>query len=303
MAESPLVIFHSMNGTMHCDDGFASACVAKLGLAHCKPEPEFFPGIYGQEPPLDKVEGRHVYLLDFSYKRPVMLEIGRRAACLTVLDHHKTAEAELAGLADELMADGWPMDGQGQYLNCPYVRFDMEHSGAILAWQFFFSSGFGPPPDLLLRVEDGDLWRFAYPDTKLVQAALRSYPQTFEVWAELMKRPIAELAEEGKAVRRFIERKVEELLPNARDCALPGHPTTNLPLVNCPAFLASEVAGVLAERSEEGWACAYYDTTTHRVFSLRSRGEDAPDVSEIAKACGGGGHRNAAGFQVLLGGL
>lgn len=33
------------------------------------------------------------------------------------------------------------------------------------------------------------------------------------------------------------------------------------------------------------------------VFSLRSR-EGGADVSEIAKAYGGGGHRNASGFRV-----
>jgi nanoRNase/pAp phosphatase (c-di-AMP/oligoRNAs hydrolase) len=40
----------------------------------------------------------------------------------------------------------------------------------------------------------------------------------------------------------------------------------------------------------------YYDTATHREFSLRSLGDF--DVSEIAKEFGGGGHKNAAGFKV-----
>jgi hypothetical protein len=154
---------------------------------------------------------------------------------------------------------------------------------------------------LVKRIEDGDLWRFAFPDTKFVQAALRSYPQTFDVWSDLFERPIEELAAEGVAIRRFIEAKVRELLPNARVEPLAGDQgQPRVRMINCPPFLASEVAGELAERADVGWACAYYDTATHRVYSLRSRGEDAPDVSEIAKARGGGGHRNAAGFQVPL---
>lgn len=38
-----------------------------------------------------------------------------------------------------------------------------------------------------------------------------------------------------------------------------------------------------------------------RVFSLRSRSYDGLDVAAIAASYGGGGHRNAAGFQMPLG--
>lgn len=291
---APLVIFHSMNGTMHCDDGWAAACVAKMGIS--EGEPEFFPGIYGQEPPIGRVRDRTVYLLDFSYKRQKLLDLvwEGQPKRLVVLDHHKTAEADLHGLEKQIEDDAaWITGGHRPEL---HVTFDMGHSGAILAWRYFFGN-FSEPPELLKRVEDGDLWRWAYPDSKLIQAALRSYPQDFETWLGLFDRPVEELAAEGVAVRRFIERKVEEVLPNARNDLLPsdGHCPV-VPMVNCPAFLASEVAGALAERSDDGWACAYYDTATHRVYSLRSRG-NGPDVSEIAKARGGGGHRGAAGFQ------
>lgn len=41
----------------------------------------------------------------------------------------------------------------------------------------------------------------------------------------------------------------------------------------------------------------WWDTPTHRVFSLRST-PDGLDVAAIAKGYGGGGHRHAAGFQM-----
>lgn len=47
-------------------------------------------------------------------------------------------------------------------------------------------------------------------------------------------------------------------------------------------------------------AACYWDTPEGRVFSLRST-DTGPDVSEIAKAYGGGGHAHAAGFRVPLG--
>ncbi|WP_249139114.1 hypothetical protein [Actibacterium sp. MT2.3-13A] len=43
------------------------------------------------------------------------------------------------------------------------------------------------------------------------------------------------------------------------------------------------------------------DRAAARVFSLRSRGDGGQDVSEIAASYGGGGHRNAAGFQMPIG--
>jgi len=58
-------------------------------------------------------------------------------------------------------------------------------------------------------------------------------------------------------------------------------------------------AGTMARAAP--FAACYYDRPDARVFSLRSRGEDGLDVAEIAASYGGGGHRNAAGFQMPLG--
>ena len=57
----------------------------------------------------------------------------------------------------------------------------MNRSGAILAWRYFFGN-FAEPPELLKRIEDGDLWRWAYPDSKLVQAALRADKEAVDLY-------------------------------------------------------------------------------------------------------------------------
>jgi hypothetical protein len=71
------------------------------------------------KPPPD-VTGLDVAIVDFSYKRPVMIELARKAKSILVLDHHKTAEAELIE-------------------PCPgiEVHFDMNRSGAVMAWEYF----------------------------------------------------------------------------------------------------------------------------------------------------------------------
>ncbi len=43
------------------------------------------------------------------------------------------------------------------------------------------------------------------------------------------------------------------------------------------------------------FVAAYKDMADRRLWSLRSRGDF--DVGEVAKARGGGGHKNAAGFR------
>ena len=157
-ANKPLVISHSP-----CADGFTAAWAC--WLAH--PDWEFYPAKHGDAPP--DVKGRQVYLLDFSYKRAVMEQLAEEAASVVVLDHHKTAEAELA----PLLADG-SITGE----------FDMNHSGAYLAWRYFHPST--PVPLFVLFVEDRDLGRpwskegSMYRYTVPVNAVFFSYDYDFK---------------------------------------------------------------------------------------------------------------------------
>ena len=109
--------------------------------------------------------------------------------------------------------------------------------------------------------------------------------------AARLSSPVDALVHGGTAIRRFVDLKMAELLPNARWMEIGGF---KVKAVNCPSFLASYIANKLAEKGEF-FGAAYADSTHQRVYSLRSIGEF--DVSAIAKAYGGGGHKNAAGFQ------
>jgi len=67
--------------------------------------------------------------------------------------------------------------------------------------------------------------------------------------------------------------------------------------VNAPGKFASEAGNVLAHRCN-GAACVWYSDGHELKISLRSVPD--VDVSEIASAFGGGGHKNAAGFRAGL---
>lgn len=261
----PLVIYHG-----NCADGFSAAWVFWKRF----PNADFHAGVYSEPPP--DVVGREVFLVDFSYKRPVVEQMVAAAESVTLIDHHKTAIEDLTGLP-----------GLHQYI-------DVNHSGAMLAWRFVFGSE--EPPLLLGHVEDRDLWRFRLEGTREIQAFVFSHEYTFEQWDRMMAADRVELLKmtaAGAAIERKHHKDIAKLVAVCqRRMVIAGH---DVPAASMPYTMGSD-AGHLMAKGEKFSAC-YWDTTEHRIFGLRSNPEGL-DVSEVAKQYGGGGHRNASGFRV-----
>jgi oligoribonuclease NrnB/cAMP/cGMP phosphodiesterase (DHH superfamily) len=263
----PICIYHG-----NCADGFGAAWVF---ARHADREHDFHAGVYQTAPP--NVEGRDVYLVDFSYKRAVVEQICEKATRVVLIDHHKTALEDLAPLIESKRIE---------------ALVSLEKSGATLAWEWFH--GHKEPPQLLKHIEDRDLWRFALAGTREIQANVFSYPYDFDVWDELMERPVGDLIAEGKAIERKHFKDIHELLGvTTRQMNIGGYV---VPIANLPYIHVSDAAHALCTPGTPFAGC-YWDTPKGRVFGLRST-DDGVDVSEIAKQYGGGGHRNAAGFTV-----
>lgn len=260
----PLCIYHH-----GCLDGFAAAWAVRKHYGDG--EVEFHPGIYGEAPA--DVTGRVVILVDFSYKRDVLLQMCAQAACVLVIDHHKSAAADLVDLPDNAV-----------------TFFDMDRSGALLAWDYFFHDK--RPPKLFAHIQDRDLWQFKLDGTREITAALYSYPMEFAVWDKIMPE-IETLWDEGTAILRKHDADVDALALGCRRIA--HFRGCVAPIANVPYMYASDVAGKLAKGHT--FAATYYDDTDGRRWSLRSTPEGA-DVAQIAEAFGGGGHKHAAGFRM-----
>ena len=278
----PLVLYHG-----NCPDGFCSAWLFHSLHFHSLHESAEYVAVnYGESPP--ETRDREVYILDFSYKRDVMRSIIDKANRVVVLDHHKTAQADLAGLAEEYAPRGQ---------NLPMIVFDMEHSGARLTHDYLTSKwSVQPRPWLVDYVEDRDLWKFKLERSKEISAFLRSHPYDFATWDTfhdmMLEDAIIQYGDLGEAILRSEQRTIEAHVAQAYMWSIGGY---NVPVVNATT-LQSEIAGALAETHAFG-AC-YIDKFGERVWSLRSRGDF--DVSEIAAKFGGGGHKNAAGFKQKL---
>lgn len=281
----------------NCADGFTAAWAVRNRFGS---DLQFIPGVYGKEPP--NMNGKHVLMVDFSYKRPVLEAMSKVAATITILDHHKTAQADLETFAtfNPVDADNIDVVLSATQPGLGNVRaiFDMQRSGAQIAWDFCRPNT--ARPKLVDYVADRDLWLFKLPKSREIAALISSYPYDFERWgwlAEQIETNFDGIAAEGAAIERKHFRDIDELLvQTTREMVIGGQ---RVKVANLPYTMSSDAAGKLAEDAPFG-AC-YFDRSDARVFSLRSRGPNAADVSEIAARYGGGGHKNAAGFQAPVG--
>lgn len=277
-----VVIYHA-----NCADGFGAAFAAwtKLGDAA-----DYLPMNYN-EPLHIPVEwhGANIYVVDFSFPPEVMRELRYVAACLVWLDHHKTAFEHVGATGGSCEIDEGP-DG--------YTMLDDSKSGALLAWEYFQP---GVPAPLLIRcIDDRDRWQFKIEHSRALHAGLMSErPWTFQQWFGLT--PMSPAGDEfwsvvarGRILLGYDDQQIRSTASKAAWCQIEGCDMGMA--VNATAHL-SEVGNALAKRGGTYGLVWYYDAESGRAnCSLRSEGEY--DVSEIAKRFGGGGHRNAAGFNI-----
>lgn len=277
----PLVIYHGGG----CRDGFTAAWVARRAL---QGEADFLPANYGDDPP--NVTGRQVFILDFSYPRDVLLKLAWAAEMMVLLDHHVTAETDLA----DVVSDGAPATLM--------VHFDKHACGARLTWNYFYPNE--KLPWLIAYVEDRDLGHTfngtsRLPSSREVNEAIRSYPMEWQVWDRFMEAStdssiFQNLITEGFVLCRETDKLVEQHCRHARTVILGGYA---VPVVNATVHI-SEIAGKLAEN--EPFAAVFSVTQEGKVvWNLRSK-PTGLDVAAVAKKYGGGGHVHAAGFTTNL---
>lgn len=292
MAESDKDVVVITHGA--CFDGF---CAAWL-FHRVFPDATYVPGYYGQKPP--DVTGKQVFIADFSYPRDAIIEMCRHANSLCILDHHATAEAALDGLQEQCITRG---DEIGLRI-APYIVFEQDKSGGRLAFEYLRGrfkeiAAMGTlgndyvPPWLVAYTEDRDLWRWALPDSKAINACLRSYPLDFGTWDAFAMMVPETFRAPGEAILRREAQIVDQHCQHAVPIKLCGYSGLQ---VNATVMF-SEIAGKLSERDGIDFgACWFIRSDGKKQWSLRSRGDDC-DVSTIAIFYGGGGHKNAAGFE------
>lgn len=291
ISATTVVLYHA-----NCNDGFGAAWAIWSLLGST--DVEYIPVSYGKPIPDQARQAKSVYIVDFSYPRQQLEELNREVSRLTVIDHHATAEKDLDGL--------------------PFAYFDQQKSGAVLTWEFIHPNE--PVPELLLYVEDRDLWRWRLEDSREINEALMAtVERDFDQWQYLNEHwktgEKGTLAADGALALRIKESHVFRLIEKPAWLEIDGH---IVPAVNSP-MLQSELGEALCRRWDSPFAatwCVRADGTSS--FSLRSRPrlvglgnrtamsegaltEHTHDCAATAEKFGGGGHKQAGGFETDVG--
>lgn len=302
-----LIIYH--NG---CPDGFCAAYVASKRW----PEAAVLGRDHGLEPPYAEVDGKDVLVVDFSWRtREQNEKLAHLAKSFRILDHHKSAQEVLAGL--------------------PFATFDMNRSGAGLAWDYIFGVDKGKlgleplatdaipgtwraaciegervRPWYVDYVEDRDLWRNngqgTLPNSKAVNAYLMTQPFIFGAWDDNVRGINATTAALlGAGALRQVEHYVREGVKQAQNGKLffldeKGYVHEyKVAIVNALYLMISDLCGELADIPGVDVAIGWFERHDGIMqFSLRAHGD--VDVSKLAQAKNGGGHAKAAGFQLSV---
>ena len=251
---------------------------------------------------LPDARGRVVYMADITLPRDTLVKhIILPSKRTVILDHHKTAEADLHELARYIR------ETHNVNRVADEIIFDMSRSGAGITWDYFEQKrgqrrGFHSPRNLGIRdnwlvnaVEDRDIWRFQHEGTKEIIAYLATLPMTLEAWDEVFKLGKEKTVSRGEAIVSYIEMFGSRACKTARFETVAGHkvPTLNIQYMNCSDHLHA-----LHEKHPDVPFVVGYFRRSDGLWQIALRSVGDFDVSEIAKKMGGGGHKNASGAQI-----
>lgn len=257
-----VVLYHK-----HCPDGFGAAWAAwkKLGRRAT------YIGIDHRYSPLN-LEDKTVYFLDIAYPPQIIQKILKNGNEIFLIDHHISNKTVVGMFRGGL--------------------YDLKHSGCVLAWYYFHPDK--AVPELLLNIEDLDLWKFKLFHTKELMAFIDLYDYDFKIWNKLVRqwqKPASKkgLVRLGEIILKYEQKILDDLETYAEKVKFCGY---NALAVNTP-ILNSQICQRLNKKLPP-ISLSWFRNGKSLVVSLRSNGK--VDVSKLAAKFGGGGHKKAAGF-------
>lgn len=294
-----LIAFHK-----NCIDGFTSVAIARKALITKGYEVDTLAMQYSEASEINLKDQMHskqydeLFVVDFSLSTTCMIDItnGFPWVKCYILDHHKTAFEHYCPQVEITPTVKFTGGVAGFQ-----IYLDNNESGASLCWKFFNPGAEVPP--LVQYVRDYDLWKFEHKHTKAVNAILNEANQSFDYWDELMRSLGYDsgytnyLTAKGNLILDIAARKVAELAETAQAITIAGK--VGLAVTGTEPKLTNDLGHAMCKASGTFGAVISIDLNRQVIkFSLRSEGDY--DVSAITKLYGGGGHKNAGGFEVPL---
>ena len=290
-----LIAYHD-----HCHDGFAAALVAHEALNSQFTEVTLLPMSYNQASYNDLYDlvatkqFASIAILDFSIPLGMFKELSK-SSVVTILDHHKSAFEKYLGEDYEVKSDSY----EEFVLDGVEIILDNMRSGAAIAFDYFHLTN--SLPTLIKYVQDYDLWKFDFDlDTKYINKYLASIPRTLEAWKQAMhlmktEKGLAECLAIGKEHYEVHMGKVHIAVGKA----VPIEILSRRGLaVECEPELINDVGHALATKCGTFGLLYHHSTTDTDKIKFSFRSNKPYDVACLANAYGGGGHAQAAGFDL-----
>ena len=264
-----VIIYHA-----HCQDGFGAAFAAykKFG------EKASYLACSDRVNPPEELEGKEVYILDFSYPKEVLLALEQKVKRLVILDHHISAKEAVLSVKESVFSD--------------------THSGAYLSWEYFVGTEI---PYFVTLLEMIDLAK----DSKGEHANLITYilskPYLFSAYEELLQEcsnseSLAKVEIIGKAQHDYLELIIEATISEPDFVIFEGY---TVPCVNM-SLPINEKSIALRELYTKYPPFAISYRFDNNLLKVSLRGDGEVDLASIASKYGGGGHHNAAGFVIPI---
>jgi len=281
-----LVIYHN-----NCWDGLASAWVCSRNLPR-NANITFTPYNYGVKAP-HLIGFTDVYIVDFSFPKEEMLYLldNNPTVNFINIDHHKTAEP-----LREITAS-----------NFHFIK-NINYCGAVLTWKHFHPDCSNMCVPLFLQyVQDRDLWSWVLPESKAVNAYIRSLSlgindldnmisafNDADKFNSFIAKGLAILEDEANYIKEAIQEVKYLYLSTIMN--LSEVESYKVPYVKVDK-LASEVLEALYKQENADFAIGWREWDNNQI-KLEFRSDGNIDVSVVAKCLGGGGHRAASGTQI-----
>ncbi|MNE12204.1 hypothetical protein D3C80_1049880 [compost metagenome] len=282
-----------------CNDGIAAAWATREVL---KDTAIYLPYQYGERLP-DAVAGSHLILVDLSLTVEQLSAIWpSQVKSVMIIDHHKTAIEALANVESvTTYADYLERIQRGE--GSIWKSFDMDYAGAVLTWAWFNNIDISKRvtqewmeqmPEVLVYIQDYDLWRHRYPESKAVNAWLINGGLLMDRVGEMIA-DNGEINSDVLTIGEAMLKYDENIAKGVIKAYLEEYPygKGKIALVNAPHHLRNLIGDMLAEKYL--FVVCYTRRKHKTIFSMRST---QFDVSTIAERHGGGGHAAAAAFSV-----
>lgn len=279
-----------------CNDGIASAWVA---YGHFGEDADYIAWQYGDIMP--DLFGKKVFLVDLSFTVEQIQFLRDHVQFIMIIDHHKSAIEKLQYRYPECTAISDLPVMVMKHDPCPvFIYADIKHSGAVLTWRFFNDIGslhyMGAidvqVPEVLLWIEDYDLWKHHIPEGKALNAWLINGPLTIERFNEVATATgdaRMHIVNQGNMLMAYDDKIISSVIREYIQLIDIGG--VEVPFVNAPHHLRNEIGDRLGKKYP--YVVLYTERNGKTIYSLRS--SDWP-VDQIAAANGGGGHAFASAF-------